>query len=449
MGVFKAYDVRGLYPEEVSEGLAFKIGAALATLHPGKIVVGMDARTSGPSLKQKLIEGILSAGAQVTDVGMIPTPMIIFAINYLSADAGIVVTASHNPKEYNGFKVFGKGGLPISYEDGLDKIEEMASSGKFHKAEVKGIAETVDIKEDYINFLLGHIDIKRPLNMKFVIDTGNGSGGIIYPEVLKRLGAEVHELFTKPDGSFPNHPADPSKLENLEHIRKKVVEVGADLGFAYDGDGDRLAVIDAQGNPVGVGVVFSMLIWNALQSEPGAKVVYTALDSKAISDTIRAQGGTPVLCRVGHTYVQKKMAEEGAAVAGELSGHYYFKETFSGDDAIFAVLKLLETLEKSGKGIPHFRNNMPKYMMATARIPTKESEKFPFIHRLKQEMTDRGYNVDTLEGVKVSFDHGWALFRPSNTEPKISIAYESATEQGFEKMKSFVDDILSRIPKPD
>lgn len=448
MSIFRAYDIRGIYPTVINEEISFKIGKAFGTFNPGKIVIGMDTRLSSPSLKEELIKGLLSTGATVIDIGMVTSPIVMFATKHLECDGGINISASHNPKEYNGFKFYSKGGIPIDFETGLVKIKEIFEKENFAEGEGKLIKK--DIIEDYSNFILNLINIKKPVNMKVVVDAGNGSTGGIYPKILRKAGIEVHELFCEPDGNFPNHEPNPTKTEALVRLQETVLESGADLGFAFDGDGDRMAVIDENGSIVYVGIIFSVLIKNALEKEPGSKIVYTILDSKAIDDVIRQHGGIPTVCRVGHTYISQKMIEEKAAVAGEISGHYYFKETYGADDALFACLSLIEYLTKSEKKITDFTDEFPKYFSQVSeglRFPVKESEKFSFIDDLKQEFESKGLKVNTLDGVKVIFDDGWALFRPSNTEPVISLSYEAYNKEAFERIKKFVDDIVKRIPR--
>jgi len=448
MSIFRAYDVRGIYPTDINEEIALKIGKAFGTFNPGKIVVGDELRLSSPSLKKEFIKGLLSTGATVIDVGTVTSPIIMFATRHLKCDGGVNVSASHNPKEYNGFKFYSKGGIPIDFETGLIKIREIFDNENF--AEGKGNSIKKDIIEDYSDFILNLIDTKKPINMKVVVDAGNGSTGGIYPKILRKAGIEVHELFCEPDGNFPNHEPNPTKTENLVHLQKTVLESGADLGFAFDGDGDRLAVVDENGSIVYVGIVFSILIKNALKKDPGSKIVYTILDSRAIDDVIRQHGGISTVCRVGHTYITQKMIKEKAALAGEISGHYYFKETYGADDALLACLNLIEYLAESGKRISEFADEFPKYFSQVSeglRIPIKKSKKFSFIDALKTEFKSRGFKTDTLDGVKVIFDDGWALFRPSNTEPVISMSYEAYNKKAFERIKKFVDDVVKKIPR--
>jgi phosphomannomutase len=446
--IFRAYDIRGIYPEELNESIAFKMGAAFGTINPGKIAVGCDSRLSSPTLKQKVIEGLVSTGANALDLGMITTPIVIFSTSFYNFDGGIIITASHNPKDYNGLKIFTKGSVPVGYDNGLNKVEELIKSGKFSKG--FGKVEKRNVINDYENYLIGRIKLKSPLKLKIVIDAGNGAAGKIHSEILKRIGMEVVELCCEPDGNFPNHLPDPLKPENLEDIRREVVEENADMGFAFDGDGDRFVVIDGKGKPIPENNVFILLIKHTLQEFKNSKIVYNISNSMAVKDSIEKYNGSPVECRVGHTFVQQVMKEENAQFGGELSGHYFFKETFMGDDGIFAGLKLLEFFINNKTSFDKEFAEIPKYYSAVSEnitIPIKESEKFIFIENLKKDLKKKGFRTNDMDGVKILFDDGWILFRPSNTTPMIRYGYESKTREGFERLKSIVDEIIKRVPR--
>jgi len=446
--IFRAYDIRGKYPEEIDENFALDIGKAFGTFNRGRIVVGMDVRLSGPELKKKLIEGLISAGCDVIDVGVVTTPMVLFTTWFYNYDGGIMVTASHNTKEFNGFLFNKKGGIPISDKSGLIKIKEIFESKNFSQG--NGTYSEKNIVEDYTKHMLEKINLKLNSKLKVVIDAGNGTTSKIYPPVFKKLGIDVVELFCEPDGNFPNRDSDPSKLHNLVHLQKKVLETHADLGFAYDCDGDRMAIVDEKGRIIYVGVVFSIFIKHLLEKNPNSKVVYTALDSNAIVDVIQQNGGIPVVSKVGHTYITDKLIETGAILAGELSGHYYFKDMNYADDALYGSLKIVEFLMESGKKISEYEAEIPKYyseVSETMRFPVKESEKFPFIEMIKSEFEKEGHKIDTLDGVKVLFDHGWINIRPANTEAKIMISYESKTKEGFEELKGIANNVIERIPR--
>jgi phosphomannomutase/phosphoglucomutase len=448
MSIFKAYDIRGIYPSEIDEHVAYRIGATFGTLYPGKIAVGCDTRLSGPQLKEYFINGVCSAGSDVLDIGVVTTPAVVFAIKQYNCDGGVNITASHNPKEYNGFKLFDNDAMPISYESGICTLGTIFEKG-FGQGDYRegaGSSSSLGIKDDYCNFIQAKVKLEKGLTV--VIDASNGPAGVYAPDVFKRLGMVVYELNCMPDGNFPGHAPDPTKPENLRDAQSKVKAVSADIGVVYDGDGDRLAVIDADGRVIESRRIFSLLAQHLLEAKLGAKIVHDALMSGMAIDTINCNGGIAVPCRVGHTYIAQKMKEEAAELAGELSGHYYFKETSFADDAIFASLKIAELISQSGKGIAELVSDFPEYLSENVRVGVKESEKFSFIEQLKEDLAKEGYKLDILDGVKVIFETGWALFRASNTEPKISIAYESSDDEEFNTIKDFVQSVLERVPQP-
>ncbi len=436
-GIFKAYDIRGIYPAELNEQVAEQIGKAFGTLKQGTVVVGCDVRESSPALKQVLVKGLISAGSDVIDIGRVTTPMAVFA-TAIYGNAGVIVTASHNPPQYNGLKFFDRGGVPISYEAGLADVEKLVHQKSF--ALGNGTVEEKNIEQEYKNFLLSKLT-HNAKKARVIIDCFNGSGSKVAPEVLRAAGYEVVEIRCAFNGNYPSIGPDPSNEENLALLKQKVVEHKADIGFAYDGDGDRLAVVDSDGNVVASKVIFALLV-EAIPT--GSKVVYDILTSDMVVDVIRRNSSIPVVCRTGHTYITRKLLEEGAALAGEMSGHFYFKETFGADDALFASLKVLECLITKGIKLQNYAARLPKHFSDDKRIVIKPEEKWNFVDKLKDEFS-KSYKIDTLDGVKVFFDKGWAVFRPSNTEPKISIAYESSDAQEFEKIKKIVEGVVERM----
>jgi phosphomannomutase len=440
--VFRAYDIRGIYPNEINEDFAFILGKAFGTFIKGKIVVGRDVRIGGEKLKEKFIEGALSTGCDVIDVDLATTPIIIFCTGYYKLDGGVMITASHNPKEYNGFKFYKKNAIPISFESGLNKILEIFKKGKFNVG--SGTLEKKDILKDYSNYLLKHIKIKKPVKMKIVIDAGNGSAGVIYPKIFKKLGIKVIELFTEPDGNFPNRNPDPSKEENLKALKEKVVQTKADIGFAYDTDADRIAVVDENGNVVDTKNIFSILIKHILSNNPNEKVVYDILSSRLVHETILANKGVPVICRTGHSYITQKFIEENAILGGELSGHYYFRETFGGEDTLFASLKIIEYLKLNKQKLSEAIKEFPDYYIEEFRIKVPDSKKFKIVEKIKSDFVKKGVNVNTLDGIKIFFDDGWIAFRPSNTAPQIVVAYEGFNKESFEKMKNITNEIIRK-----
>ncbi|HUV79661.1 MAG TPA: phosphomannomutase/phosphoglucomutase [Candidatus Bathyarchaeia archaeon] len=445
MSIFKAYDIRGIYPSEIDERVAYRIGAAFGTLNHGKIAVGCDTRLSSPQLKEHFINGAILTGSEILNIGIVTTPIVVFAIKHFNCDGGVNITASHNPREYNGFKLFDENAMPISYESGIGTLKAVFESENYRKG--NGSSSTRAIKEDYINFILTLARVKIGNRLSVVIDGSNGAAGLYAPEIYRRLGMTVNELNCTADGNFPGHNPDPSKEENLLDAKSRVKEAGADLGFVYDGDGDRLAVIDKDGTAIESSRIFSLLVRHLLEEKPGTKIVHDVLMSGMAIDTIKRYGGLAIPCRVGHTYIAQKMMEEAAELGGELSGHYYFKETFFADDAILASLKIVKLVSQEGKRLSELIKDFPEYPSENVRISVKDSEKFSFIKKLKEELDKEGYLVDCLDGVKVMFEDGWALFRASNTEPKISIAYESKDKEEYNKIKNFVQSIIKKVPQ--
>lgn len=441
--IFRAYDIRGIYPTQINEMFAYKLGRAFATFNPGKIIVGRDCRIGGESLKKELINGLTESGAKVIDVGVIPTPSIIFSIGYYNFDGGISITASHNPKEYQGFLFYNNNAVGIGQENGLSEIKDLVNNQNFKKG--IGSVKEKNILEDYINFIFPKVNIKK-INKKVVIDCGNGTISNIIFKLLERFNIEYHPLFCDLDGDFPNRDPEPKK-DNLGELQKKVISLKADCGFAYDADGDRVIAVDEKGNVLSPTQFFGILIKIYLEKKKD-KIVHDVLASKAIEDVTKYYKGLPIGCRVGHVFIQKKLLEFEAAIAGEISGHYFFREIFGADDAAFATLKTLEYLENKRLKLSEAYEDIPIYYYDSLRIGIniEKKDKFEFIEDLEKKFKEK-YQLDCLDGLKIILKDGWILFRPSNTESKISIAYEAKTKEGFEKLKEFVNKIIETIPQ--
>jgi len=449
-GIFRAYDIRGVYPTELNEGVARRIGFAFAKMNRGKIVVGGDVRLSTPKLKAAFIEGARAAGASVIDVGFVTTPLLGWTARALGAAGSAAITASHNPKEWNGIKLNDKKG-PISYESGLKKIEKelsaMATNGNKMVNKMgsrEGQLTQKDPLPEYVRFIDNYVHHHGAFSrLKVVVDAGNGVTGMINPPVLQMLGADVIKLFCEPDGNFPNHEPNPEKPENLSALQEKVLEEKANLGIAYDGDGDRVGFVDEKGRIVAESKVFCILIRDALSKEKG-KVIFDVKCSKAIQETIRKEGGEPVMSRTGHTYITQKMKEIGAVLAGERSGHYYFRELGGNDDALFATIKVLQYLIKTGKELSSISNDFPQYFSAHERLSIDEKRKFQLVEDIGKEFEKFGA-VSRIDGARVELKEGWMLSRASNTEGKIDVIYEGTTKKAFSDIKKKVDEVLQRV----
>ena len=439
MSVFRAYDIRGIYPSELNENLAYKIGLAFGKfLGKGRVAVGMDTRKSSPSLKGSVVRGLLESGLDVTDVGMVPTPLLYFAVAKGKMNAGAMITGSHNPKEYNGIKLCGENGVCLSYERGIGEIERMVKEGI--KSEGRdGNLEEKNIENDYINFVLGKVNFEKPLRV--VIDAGNGIAGKVSSELFRKLGCEVTELYCEPDGNFPNHHPDPLIKETLRDLQAKVLETKADVGIAFDGDGDRVGFVDEKGQAFPDNMAFALIIKNVLEKHKGAKILYEVLCSKLVEDVIREMGGVPILSRVGHSYIQKIMFDENCLLGGETSGHYYFKENFSYDDGIFAAVKLAELLSRSDKTISEMGKELPSYITSDdTRIHCPDEKKFRVVENLRERFRKEGHKIITLDGVKVVFEdkNSWFIVRASNTQPALVLRWEAKDKEEFERIGDFV-----------
>jgi len=444
MGIFRAYDVRGKCPTEVNEHIAYLIGRAFATIFGGTVVVGGDARLSTPALKESLTKGLVESGANVVDIGMVPTPVVYFACYKLSYGSGIAVTGSHLGKGNNGFKFSDSNGIPISFEAGLNKIKQLVETKKFKQG--TGQFKKADVSAEYVEFMKSLFPISLK-GIKIVVDGANGAAGKLYSKALRACGAEVIELYCEPDGNFPNHTPDPMKKEFIVDLEAKVKETGADLGLAFDGDGDRINIVDENGNEIDTNHVFSLMIEGALKENKGGTIVHDVLCSKLVDDVIEEFGGAPITWKVGHTNIAKKCFDESALMAGEVSGHYFFKEANYTDDVLVAALKVLKIMKESGKRLSELTKKYPHFYSVGDRIPVKEEEKFNFIEQLKDKLASQGFDLMTMDGVRVNFENGWMLFRPSNTEAKISMGYESSDKEEFEKIKQIADDIIKTIPQ--
>lgn len=446
MNIFKAYDVRGVYPTELNEEIIYKIAKAFATFtNVKKIVVGGDNRLSTPSLKESFIKGLTDSGVDVTDIGTVPTSFVYFACYKLGFEAGAMITASHNPKEFNGVKFCDSEGLAIGWEDGLNQVKEIMEKSEFKSG--KGHLTQIDIFDEYFKFIQNIVS-ENIRGIKIVIDGSNGSAGITYTKIFRKLGVEVEELFCEPDGNFPNHSIpDPLIDENLKELKDKVRDTKADVGFALDGDGDRLVVIDDKGEKVNISHITTLLAEMCLSKYKNSKIVYDILSSQLVAEVIKQKGGIPVVWKVGHSNIPRKCKEVDACFAGEASSHFYFKESNYTDDTFIAAIKLLDIIATEKKKLSELTAKYPTYyQVLEKRIPIKDEMKFKFVEQLKEDFLKKGYEVITLDGVKIKFKDGWAIFRPSNTESKLVVSYESPNLEEFKKIESFVNEIIKTIP---
>lgn len=445
MKPFRAYDIRGIYGEDITPELAYKVGLSLRSIVPGEIAIGRDSRPSGEPLKAALASGILASGCNVYDLGMAPTPALYFSVVHHGLSGGVVVTASHNPPEYNGFKVVGKRALSLSYETGLSEMEALISSGRLPTVDWGNVGtyRELEWREEYLEALLKDIEIERKLRV--VVDIGNGVGGVI-EEAFRRLDADVKCLFKEPDGRFPHHIPDPLREEALDVLRREVVKEGADIGVALDGDCDRVGFVDERGRVVGGDAATMIFARDVLSRSPGSELIVNVLASKAASDYISKLGGRVRMVRVGHSYIMSELMSSGAMMAGELSGHFYFSDRYLAfDDGIYAALRMAEITSKSALKLSEIADSLPSYFTSPEFRVRCEDELKPLVMRaLKKEVSKLNFRTINIDGIRLEADDGWAIVRPSNTEPALVLRFEGTTPLSLQRIKGEVIEALRR-----
>ncbi len=446
--IFRAYDIRGIFCKDLTEEVATQIGAAFAKFVEGKeVVVGRDVRISGEKLRDALISGLITR-CNITDVGIVPTPLLYFALNRLRKDAGIMVTASHNPPQWNGLKAFrGKGGS--IYGKDMKMIREYAKAvdpKKLGEKRGKAISQEGIIK-DYQNFVHSKIQLGRKLSI--VADTANGTCGLVAPALFERLGCNILTLNKEPDGTFPAHLPVP-KEETLGELMKEVVRHKADFGVGYDGDGDRAVFIDEKGNLIPGDLTLLIFAKDILQKNRGGKVVYELSCSMAVEEYVKKLGGIPLVERVGHTFIMDKMISEKALLGGEKSSHFYFADVYGMDDGVYASMKMGEILSKSDKKLSEMVASLPQYPSVYEKnFECPDKRKFRVIEKVRHQFKKYGLKTLNIDGVKLIEEDGWVILRASNTEPVIRISAEARTKEKLNKLYYFAVTELNRAMKGD
>jgi phosphomannomutase len=441
--VFKAYDIRGIYPDELDEEGAYAIGRAyVEQFEPRKIAVGRDMRLSGPSMQAAVMRGAADAGADVLDLGLVGTEMVYFAVGELELDGGIAVTASHNPKEYTGMKIVRRGALPVGGESGLLDVRDRAMAGAQGAGPVrKGQIQDHDIWPAFVERVLSFVDVAAIKPLRVVIDAANGMAGAMLPPVLERLPQiDAVRCFFEPDGSFPNHEPNPLLPENREFIVRKTLEEKADLGVAFDGDADRCFFVDDTGEFVPGDFVTALLAESILEKEPGSKIIYDVRASWAVPDTIERAGGTALVNRVGHAYIKHRMRKEDATFAGEVSGHYYFRDFSQADSGVVPFLLMLEYISKHGKLSEVLRPFRETYFI-TGELNTPVADVPLKLQELKERFGAEG-EVSHLDGLSVTADDWHFNVRPSNTEPLLRLNLEARSQELMERKRDEVLDLI-------
>ncbi|MDZ4826622.1 MAG: phosphomannomutase/phosphoglucomutase [Actinomycetota bacterium] len=420
--IFKAYDIRGLYPEELDEPTARKIGNAFAHFTGAQhIVVGRDMRASSEPLAAAFTEGATLAGADVTHLGLCSTDLVYFASGKLDAP-GAMFTASHNPAQYNGIKMCRSGAAPIGEQTGLTQIKELVAAGVTSRGEVAGKVETLDLLDEFAQHVRSFVDTSVFQPLTVVADTANGMGGLVVPKVFEGLPFGLTMLFAELDGTFPNHPADPIQIENLKDLQRAVVDSGADVGLAFDGDADRVFVVDDLGQPISGSTTTAIIAKGVLDRHPGETIVYNLICSHAVPEIIREAGGTPVRARVGHSFIKQVMAETGAIFGGEHSAHYYFRDNWRADSGSIAALSLLEQRCLAGVPLSEMRKPFERYVQS-GEINSVVDDPLAIIEQVAAKYPD--CSQDRLDGLTVDCGDWWFNLRPSNTEPLLRLNLEA------------------------
>jgi phosphomannomutase len=434
--LFKAYDVRGIVPQELTPALAREIGRALVeTIRPDTVVVGRDMRVSSPLLAASLIEGIRDAGADVVDVGMVSTDALSFAVGKYGYPAGVMVTASHNPPEYNGFKISREEARALSLDEGLDEIRDHVVNDDLppiKPAAERGRLTERNILDDYAAHMLGLIDRDKLRPLRIAIDAGNGMAGVTVPRVFRDLPVEVAPMYFDPDGTFPNHLANPIEPENIAELRKVVVENGYDLGAAFDGDADRVFLVDEKGDAVGGDILTSMVASRMLERNPGAAIVYNLISSRGVPETIAAKGGRPIRSRVGHSYIKETMRQEDAVFGGEHSGHFYFRDNWYADSGMAALLFALEAVSEATRPLSEVIGPLD-HRFRSGEINSEVGDAAALMRSIEEHYRAEGAEIDHLDGVTVSFPAWWFNVRASNTQPLLRLNVEADDRDTLDK----------------
>lgn len=446
--IFKAYDIRGTYPDQLDEEIAYKVGQALVDfLKAKKIIVARDMRSSSPDLAKKFIQGALEQGADVIDLGLAATPMFYFAVAHLQSDGGAMITASHNPKEYNGLKMTARLAQPIGKSSGMDDIKNKVIENAFELAPTKGKIERYDIKNEFLKHAFSVVDKTKITPKKIAVDTANGMGAVFIKDLLEKIGCEVLPMYFELDGTFPNHEADPLKSENLKDLQEKVKKENCDLGIAIDGDADRVFFVDEKAEIVPSDFVTALISQEIIKRFNGAKILYDLRSSRIILEKVAEIGGEAIECKVGHANIKKQMREEKAVFAGELSGHYYYAftndegETYYIESPEVLILELLKVISVSKKPLSEVLASLKKYFHS-GEINFEVSDIDKKLKKLEERYSDG--KIEHLDGLSVKYDDWWFNVRPSNTEPVLRLNLEANTKEQMVAKRDELEELIRK-----
>ncbi len=442
--IFREYDIRGIVGQDLDEAIVETLGRAMGTFFLGRgqkdVAVGQDCRLSSPGFGRALIRGLLSTGCDVADIGVVPTPLLYFSVFYKKMPAGVMITGSHNPPEHNGFKMMS--GEETLYGKTIQALYEIVRKGVFPRGE--GRVTSLDVVSEYQDYVSRNVRFARPV--KVVIDAGNGTGGVVAVPLFRKMGLNVIDIFCEPDGRFPNHHPDPTLPEAMEKLVAKVRESGAELGVAYDGDADRIGVVDDAGRILWGDQLLIIFARDILPSRPGAAVISEVKASKVLYEEIERLGGRPIMWRTGHSLIKEKIKEERAPLAGEMSGHMFFADRWFGfDDAIYASARLIEILSRSNTKLSAALAGLPKtYSTPEIRIYASDEVKFRIVDEVRRELAARHPIID-IDGVRANFPNGWGLVRASNTQAVIVLRFEADTEADLAAIQAEVRGVLQKV----
>jgi phosphomannomutase len=438
--IFKAYDVRGIYPDELDEDASHRIGRAFGSwAGADRIVLGRDCRSSSPALAEAFADGVTGSGVGVVDIGLATTDMIYFASGRLSLP-GAMFTASHNPPRYNGLKLCLAGAAPVGQDTGLAEIRRRAEAPEtVPSSSLRGTVERLDVIEEYLVHVLSFADVDSFADFTVVADAANGMAGLVVPPLFERLPCKLVSLFMELDGRFPNHPADPMVPENQADLKRAVTEHGADLGLAFDGDADRVFLVDERAEGVGGSLVTALVARGMLERHPGATVLYNLICSRVVPEVIAEHGGKAVRTRVGHSFIKKVMADTGAVFGGEHSGHYYFRQHYNADSGLVAAMVVMDQMSKAGRPLSELLAPLRRYA-ESGEINTEVSDPAAVIEGVAARY--REARQDRLDGLTVEFDDWWFNVRPSNTEPLLRLNVEARTEELLREKTAEVLDLI-------
>ena len=447
--IFREYDIRGTYPSEINEGVISLIGQAIALKCKeegvSQISVGRDGRLSGETLLDSMCNSLARSGIAVTNIGLVTSPILYYAAKKSNSKSGIMITGSHNPKDDNGIKMV-INNKPVSGTEILSLTKSIL--------DFNGIKEEIinlDIIEDYINDVLQKITLNKPENLKVVIDCGNGAAGCVAPELFKRLGCNVINLFSEIDGNFPNHHPDPGKLANLQDLIKSVKSENADLGLAFDGDGDRVGLVTEEGNVVFPDKIMMLFAKDVLAKNNGGQIIFDVKCSNSLAEIIKVNGGEPIMSPTGHFHIKNKLRETNALLAGEMSGHIFFNDNWYGfDDGHYAGVRIIDLIDRSDSTIEEMISELPKsFSTPELNIYASDDSKFEIVKRFAEECSLDGKKI-TIDGLRIEFSNGWGLLRASNTTPKLVLRFEGSSENDLNTIQeNFMNEFKRICPEID